>query len=210
MLGYSQKADEVDLAYCRSKGIPVLRRITGGTGVLHERDLAVSLALPISHPWTKNLTTFYKEFLQVLLEALTSPSNPIQRETTQAGSGKDRSPICFLDHRADSLLVDGRKVAGSAQTRRAKTALIHASINLDFDPALYARVFSVDEGKIRKKIAGLAVSAAERKRLPDAIVSAFTKPLGEKITPVEAPPLPERYQTRYSNPHWAPVPESDR
>ena len=35
----------MDLRWCRDNGIPVLRRITGGTGVVHHRDLSVSLAL---------------------------------------------------------------------------------------------------------------------------------------------------------------------
>ena len=43
-LGISQKtARVVDLAYCRSQGIEVVRRITGGKAVLHYREITYSV-----------------------------------------------------------------------------------------------------------------------------------------------------------------------
>ena len=47
ILGFGQPADDVNLEWCRTKAMPVLRRITGGTGVIHHQDL-------LSAVWTKS------------------------------------------------------------------------------------------------------------------------------------------------------------
>ena len=72
VLGYAQKAEEADLEFCRAEAIPVLRRLTGGTGVIHRGDLGVGLALPMQHPWAKGIVGLYGRFLDVLGPALRS------------------------------------------------------------------------------------------------------------------------------------------
>ncbi len=70
VLGYGQPPDEVDLDFCSRRDIPVYRRLTGGTGVLHQGDLGISLALPGQHPWAQGVIGLYDRFLSVLEPAL--------------------------------------------------------------------------------------------------------------------------------------------
>ena len=63
VLGYSQPQDDVDLDLCRERRIPVLRRLSGGTGVIHRSDLSLSLALPVAHPWAASVVGLYDRFL---------------------------------------------------------------------------------------------------------------------------------------------------
>src|SRR5512143_1067110 len=52
-LGYSQDASRVvDTEFCRSHGIDIVRRMTGGKLVLHDRELTYSVASADTDPLT--------------------------------------------------------------------------------------------------------------------------------------------------------------
>src|SRR6202022_2425224 len=46
-LGYFQPFEVVDVDGCRSLGVDVVRRPTGGRAILHDRELTYSVALPL-------------------------------------------------------------------------------------------------------------------------------------------------------------------
>ena len=56
------------------------------------------------------------------------------------GTGAE-SDACFLLRRMPAILVDGRKLVGSAQRRWDRSLLQQGSILLDFDPRLHQRIF---------------------------------------------------------------------
>ena len=62
-----------------AEGMPVLRRLTGGTGVIHRGDLGVGLALPLEHPWARGIVGLYGRFLDVLGPALRSLGSDVSR-----------------------------------------------------------------------------------------------------------------------------------
>ena len=161
----------------------MLRRLTGGTGVIHRGDLGVGLALPMQHPWAKGIVRLYGRFLDVLGPALRSLGSEVSRLADPAHASRVRSPICFLNQLSDTLVVDGKKVVGCAQTRRSGAVLIHAAILLGLDAELYARVADFSPF-------GLA-------DLNDALG------LEARSCPLE--PLPERYLEPFQTPRWSPV-----
>ena len=205
VLGYAQKAEEADLEFCRAGDMPVLRRLTGGTGVIHRGDLGVGLALPAEHPWAKGIVGLYGRFLDVLEPALRSLGSEVSRLAEPAHASRVRSPICFLDQLSDTLVVDGKKVVGCAQTRRGGAVLIHAAVLLGLDTKLYARVFGVEEEEVRKGLAP-ALPGADWRLVGDAIVEglAGTLELEARRQPLE--PLPERFLEPYRTPRWSPAP----
>jgi len=145
VLGFGQRPEDADLEWCCSQGLPVLRRLTGGTGVVHRGDLGVGLALPQVHPWAKGIIGLYGRFLDVLEPALTAVGAEVSRLAEPRRGSRVRSPVCFLDQLSDTLVVDGRKAVGCAQTRRRGGVLIHAAVLLGLDAGLYARIFDVPE-----------------------------------------------------------------
>lgn len=150
VLGYGQRVSDIDLDYCRSRSIPVLRRRTGGTGVVHHRDLSLSLVLPADHPWAGGIMALYDRFLEILERGLAEAGGQLERRKDPPPGARDRSPICFEDQLADTLLRNGKKVVGCAQLRRKRAVLIHAAISLHLDVENYASIFGVSAERIRR------------------------------------------------------------
>jgi lipoate-protein ligase A len=205
VLGYAQKPDEANLEWCRENGIPVLRRLTGGTGVIHRGDLGVGLFLPEEHPWAKGVVGLYGRFLDVIGPALRSLGSEVARLAEPGHASRVRSPVCFLDQLSDTLVVDGRKVVGCAQTRRRGAVLIHAAVLLGLDAALYERVFGVPAVEILSGLAP-ALAGGDAAAAGDAIAGALAATLELDLEWRDPEAVPAPYLERYSSDRWMPVP----
>jgi lipoate-protein ligase A len=205
VLGYAQDPNDVDLAWCRHQAIPVLRRLTGGTGVVHRADLALSLALPISHPWAKGVVGLYGRFLDVLEPALRSAGRNVRRAREPRRASRIRSSVCFEDQLSDTLLVGDRKSVGCAQTRRGGAVLIHAAVLLGLDPPLYERVFGVPAERIAAGLAP-AVPNGDWREVGGSIVGQLIAALGVECIRPDRVPLSGRFLEPYGQPRWSPVP----
>ena len=204
VLGYGQRPKDADLEWCRSQGLPVLRRLTGGTGVVHRGDLGVGLALPQEHPWAKGIIGLYGRFLDVLEPALAVVGAEVSRLAEPQRGSRVRSPVCFLDQLSDTLVVDGRKAVGCAQTRRRGAVLIHAAVLLGLDAGLYARIFDLPEDVVEAGLAP-AVPGADPQVVGEAIAAHLAEALGLEAVRQPLEPVPERFLEPYGTARWAPV-----
>ena len=109
-------------------------------------------------------------------------------------------PVAILD----TLLVDGRKAVGCAQTRRRGAVLIHAAILLGTDADLIARVFrtAVDEVD-----AGLtaAIPGGDWRGLGRTIAGDLADALGRSARDIPEPELARRHLEPYAEERWAPL-----
>ncbi len=186
VVGYGQDPEEgIDLDACRKRGIPVYRRITGGTGVLHTGDLSISLVLPSDHPWSSGIRSLYGRFLKVFQDALESMGFPTAKPETPSTPSRHRSPICFEDHSTETLLFNGRKVLGCAQTRKADAVLVHGTLLLTLDVSFQAEVYGVPEERIRLSLGYLP--EVDTKRLEARLAEGFAQTLGASLTTAPAP-----------------------
>jgi lipoate-protein ligase A len=204
VLGYAQPPDDVDLEWCRDREIPVLRRLTGGTGVIHQGDLGVALALPADHPWAAGIVGLYDRFLDVVEPALVELGSSVEQIEDPRRGSRVRSPICFEDQLADTLVVDGRKAVGCSQTRRGGGVLIHAAILLGLNPDLYARIFGVDAERVRVGLAP-AVTGVSWAAVGDLILHRLARQLELEIKEETRPePSGENLEV-YLDDRWAPA-----
>lgn len=110
------------------RGLAVVRRPTGGRAVWHEHEVTYAVAAPIA-PFG-SLRASYRaihERLAAALRALGADANLADRPTA-------RPPVvgpCFASPVGGEVLVNGRKVIGSAQVRHCTALLQHGSILLD-------------------------------------------------------------------------------
>ena len=142
-LGFSQKAERVvDLDYCSTHGIDVVRRPTGGKAVLHDRELTYSVisndavVFPIG-----DISKTYRRIADALQDGL----GILGIETTlgqNCGRSTAMGPLpaaCFAVSNHFEVLWQNRKLVGSAQ-RRTKTAFLqHGSILIEFDAEVLSK-----------------------------------------------------------------------
>jgi len=184
VLGHGQRDDQVDRALCTREGIPVLRRITGGTGIVHRRDLAVSLALPAGHPWARTIPAAYDGFVGAVAAALGGLGLEVERpRPVPRRSARERSPVCFETVLSETLFLGGRKVLGCAQARRRSAVLVHGLLHREPDHALYAAVFGVPPARVRGAVGGIGPEPGLA-GLGDAVTRAFRDALAGTGTAV--------------------------
>ena len=168
-LGYFQDpATEVDQAACRSLGIAVVRRPTGGRAVLHDREVTYSVVVG-GRRLPGSVVETYRRLAEGLVlglralgaEAVLAPEKAARERAareraTPEGSGQALG-ACFEVPSSYEIIVGGRKVVGSAQVRRKGVILQHGSIPLVLDADRLARVlgFPPAAARIRAKATGL-------------------------------------------------------
>ena len=158
-IGYFQKVEkEINLEAVKNQGIGFVRRPTGGRGVLHEHELTYSVIVPESHPMMPNTVAeayrvisegILKGFHQLGLEAYFAvPETIEERELLKS----PHSAVCFDTPSWYELVVEGRKVAGSAQTRQKGVILQHGSILLDMDEDKLFSLFKYSNERVMERM----------------------------------------------------------
>jgi len=140
-LGYGQDAAKVvDTGFCRAHGIDIVRRMTGGKLVLHDREVTYSVASADVSIFSDNLRDSYRLISQALLIGLERLGLAARlAETSPPAYAKGTMP-CFAFPARDEIEIGGRKIVGSAQKRTGTLFLQHGSIPLEKDEALLASV----------------------------------------------------------------------
>ncbi len=189
-IGYSQRLrEEVDLEACRRLGIGWVRRPTGGRAVLHDQEVTYSVVISQELLPGSVLET-YRWLAGGLLAGLRELG--IRAEMAEGNRGKALSGACFDAPSSCEVVVGGRKLVGSAQTRQQGTILQHGSILIRFDPGKLASVLRLEAG------AGERVAAALEKKVTSleelgrpvgfeevarAVAEGFRKELGIELQP---------------------------
>lgn len=153
-IGYAQNScREVDLDRCRSLGIPVVQRPTGGRALLHDKELTYSLVAPIPHPrFPSNLRDAFREVSEALLFSLRWIGIQDAEMAKPARSfSRERSPSCFSSLNHHEITVKNKKLIGSAQRRTSRSFLQQGSLWIDCDRELMNSLFRFDLPEARAR-----------------------------------------------------------
>jgi lipoate-protein ligase A len=123
-------------ALAREK-VSAVRRPTGGRVLLHDREVTYSVTAPTAQH--ERLRESYRRINALLMAALARLGVPV----AEAAPSTPRRPggvACFAEPSAGELVVDGRKLVGSAQLRERGALLQHGSILIDDDQPRLAQL----------------------------------------------------------------------
>ncbi|MDI6855529.1 MAG: biotin/lipoate A/B protein ligase family protein [Candidatus Thermoplasmatota archaeon] len=172
-IGYFQGInEEVDLEACKLSKVDVVRRITGGGAVYHdtEGEITYSVSVPESNAKIpKNILDSYAVLCKGLVEGFKI-----------LGLNAEFKPV-------NDILVSGKKISGSAHTRKLNTILQHGTILCDVNPKLMFSLLKVPDEKMRDKLIRSAeervtsikreLGEADRNKVVNAMIKGFENAL---------------------------------
>src|SRR5215207_3351670 len=135
-LGYFQHASE-RVSDANLARLAWVRRSTGGAAIVHHHELTYALALPPGKEWASKEHWICRmhHILQAVLK-----ERGVKSHAVVCGEEQKLGPVvCFLHQTPGDLLIEGSKVAGSAQRKMRGALLQHGSILLrrsEFAPHL--------------------------------------------------------------------------
>lgn len=158
-VGYFQRLKkEIDIDKVKEKGFGLVRRQTGGRGVLHDKELTYSVIVSEEHPnMPSTVTEAYRVISEGLLEGFkllgfeayfAIPRSKEEREKLK----QPRSAVCFDAPSWYELVVEGRKIAGSAQTRQKGVILQHGSLLQDVNVDELFDMFIFKNDRLKDKM----------------------------------------------------------
>lgn len=134
-IGYHQDLEkEVDAGYCRTRGLPVLRREVGGGAVYLDRDQVFVqwIFRPSSLP--SDVAGRFRLYIE-----------PLVRTYQALGIEARHRPV-------NDIHVRGKKIGGTGAARIGAAEVVVGSIMFDFDRPTMAKVLKVSSEKMRDKV----------------------------------------------------------
>ncbi len=189
--------DEVNLDKCKELGVDYVRRITGGGAVYHAEggEVTYSLIAP-ERLFSKGIRESYMEICSFAIKGL-----------EKLGLHTEFAPI-------NDIVVDGKKISGSAQTRRQGVLLQHGTVLYNLNVREMFSLLNVSSKKISdkdiKRVEDRVTCIKDRKnvsmvQLYKALLKGFTDGLDYEVGRLtaqevdDAQELSESYRSREWN-----------
>lgn len=224
-IGYFQKANrDLDFEQIHKQQVGFVRRPTGGRAVLHENELTYSIIVSEEYPnMPKTVTEAYRVLSEGLLKGFQNLgleayfSVPQSTEQLEALT-KPKSAVCFDASSWYELVVEGKKVAGSAQTRQEGVILQHGSILIDLNQEKLLSLFTYPSQEAKDKMAkklpekAVAINSLTTKKIDVAMcIESFHKGFQEaldielieyKLTKKQEDFIENLAETKYRSDDW--------
>jgi lipoate-protein ligase A len=218
-LGYAQSFNDVDVPRLKANGWDVVRRATGGRAILHVDELTYSVTGPPDEPRLQgSVLESYQRLSRALLEAVHSLGLAVKIEEHGPLPSAGKGPVCFEVPSAYEIVVDGKKLIGSAQARKKEGVLQHGTLPLHGDLTRITQSLVFEDEAARELAARKLLQRATTvesvtgqviawETAAKAFVSAFESQLGltferGELTGEEKARAEELVQKKYDHPDW--------
>jgi len=170
-IGYFQSMNrEIDVKRCKEKGYDFVRRPTGGRAVLHDKELTYSVTIAYPHRiLDMNLLDSFHYICEGIIRAIGLLGGKAYFSSRE--DHEISSPSCFAAPTFSDILINGKKVVGSAQMRNSNGLLQHGSILYQVDVNDIFDCFNMSVEK-KKRLAALASTK----------ISSLSDEIGREIT----------------------------
>jgi len=217
-LGYAQPLSDVDRPRLTARGWDLVRRPTGGRAVLHTDELTYSvIAAPDEPRLSGILLDSYRRIAGTLVAALRTIGLPAEIDGhAPARAGGTVNPVCFEVPSTYEITVGGKKLLGSAQSRRRDGILQHGSLPLTGDLTRILQALTYPDEEMRTRAAARLLDRAGTvesmlgrpaswEEAAQAVVESFREVLQldlqlSAFTPRESARAAQLAETKYAHP----------
>lgn len=166
---YSPDSDQL-------RNIDLVRRPTGGRAVLHDEELTYAVAVP------SRALGGARETYRVLNHALLNAVRSLGTVADIHGDPNERAlPLsagpCFQSPAEGEVIVNGRKLIGSAQARIGGALLQHGSIMISGDQTLLSTI-GLSTSHHQPATLSEQIGEVDMERVVDAVVGSMKKCFG--------------------------------
>ncbi|MCD4673646.1 MAG: lipoate--protein ligase family protein [Anaerolineaceae bacterium] len=196
-LGFSQPIADIDQTVLKQNGWQLCRRPTGGRAILHTDELTYAVIGPVNDPLLRG------GVLESYRRIATALQNTLLRLGLQAQADKEynlpwetspQAAVCFESPSNYEITVNGKKIFGSAQARKAHSVLQHGSLPLYGDLTRITSAVRYPDKISRKKAAERLLEHAATVEMflntkiawqtaADIFIQAFQSSLNIKLLP---------------------------
>jgi len=220
-LGYFQKTKaEIDYKKCQDEKIDLVRRLTGGRAILHDQELTYSIIIREDlNLLADSIEKSYQQISSGLVKGLQSIGIPAELKAVEKGkkTPAGHSAACFDAPSWYEVILNHKKLIGSAQRRKDSTILQHGSLPLVIDAEKIFKLLNYSSEQQRKKSRRIftAKSTSLKKAGYDfshsELENALTKGLAEalgiefergKLTQVEIELAKKLAEKKYNGKNW--------
>lgn len=160
---------------CRTEGVPIVRRPTGGRAVFHDRSELTYSVVSNGPPLlgSGGILETYRRIAEILQRGLHGIGVETRLERT--GMPSRRGPVsalrqpCFASVSRYELLSGSRKIAGSAQCRLRRAVLQHGSIPVEIDYPRMSRILGTREEVLRQRMVSVSEAAGRRVEIAELV-----------------------------------------
>ncbi|NGP44592.1 lipoate--protein ligase family protein [Bacillaceae bacterium SIJ1] len=151
-IGYFQKVDKaIDEQALDRYGVPLVRRLTGGSAVLHDDELTYSITLTEDKPYIPaSVGQAYYILSKGVFAGYENLGMSVEYAETKKFD-KNRSAVCFEKPALYELMANGKKISGNAQTRQKGVLLQHGSIPRTIDRTMLFDLFKFSNERVRER-----------------------------------------------------------
>lgn len=199
--GYFQKVeDAINLEYLRSHNIGFTRRITGGGAVYHDMNGEITYAVVAKiDDISRDILESYRIICQGIVYAI-----------EEFGLRAEYRPI-------NDVIVNGKKISGSAQARKKRSLLQHGTLMYNTDLDVLSNTLRVPREKlashgvrsIRERVTTLSIELGYNpgyRQVVNALINGFKRALGidfeeKELTPMEISYAKELFK-KYRSSEW--------
>jgi lipoate-protein ligase A len=183
--------------------VGAVRRPTGGRVLMHHREVTYSVTAPA--PDGERLKESYRRINAILMSAIARLGVRVA-EAPGAGPRRPGGAACFAEPSEGELVVDGRKLVGSAQVRERGALLQHGSILIDDDQPRIAELAvqpltpAMPAATLRSSLGRAPGYAEVRDALRRALADAAGDPL--PLDPCEAGRFAAPHREKFASAEW--------
>ncbi|MFZ3577533.1 lipoate--protein ligase family protein [Virgibacillus sp. DJP39] len=148
-VGHFQNTERsIDFSNVKRHGCEFVRRLTGGSAVLHDDELTYSIVVSEDRDYIPtSIQAAYYVLSKGILEGYKQLG--IHADYATPKKSTERTDVCFEKPAFYEMVVDGKKISGNAQTRKQGVLLQHGSIPMSIDKSMLFDLFIFPNENIR-------------------------------------------------------------